>query len=82
MDWRNTDSSSTSFAELGADETIYMQQATDEVKRRGQYTTSFIPRFFNNSRIIAHKFKEIKENKKFEDDYYFLSQLYEYDWVP
>lgn len=24
----------------------------------------------------------VKEQKLFEDDYYFLSQIYEQDWVP
>lgn len=35
MDWRAANNTNTSFAELGDEERKYMQEATDEVKRRG-----------------------------------------------
>lgn len=82
MDWRNTDSSSIAFAELGPEEKLYMQQATDEVRRRGQHSHTLIHRSSRAHTFVAHLFKDIKETKKFEDDYYFLSQLYEYNWTP
>jgi hypothetical protein len=41
MDWRSTNNSSISFAELDPEQMLYMQEATDEVERRGQHSTQF-----------------------------------------
>jgi hypothetical protein len=81
MNWDNA--STASFAELNREQVDFVKETVGLVKEKGEcvITRAFYVEITNLPRA-AQLFREIKQSAKYDDDYYFVSQLYDINWQP
>lgn len=77
--------SNVAMAELNAEQVQFVKETAEQVQARSEYfhgrlgcsQSTNVPSYLPES-----TFENVRENKLFENEYYFLSQLYDKEWKP
>src|SRR5450756_2698382 len=81
MDWRRRQS--TPFAEMTTNEIHFLIRTSSLVKERSKCLhRNQALNFRTLIDATEEKFRVAKEIDLYEDDFYFISQMFEEDWVP
>lgn len=81
MDW--TSAEQISVAKLDTEQVKFMQETVREIKKKGTFFMTLCA--FSNTNLhwgADALFRKIRQEGRFEHDYYFLAQLYDLDWKP
>jgi hypothetical protein len=77
LDWDASET--TSMAELDAEQVKFVRKTADFVSLQSMFF--FILPFVSDQSQGAH-FHDIKEKLLYEDEHYYVAQLFETDWTP
>jgi hypothetical protein len=73
------------MAELSDEQARFLVETSEEVQRRRELRSSYIPHPFLDTLLTSGhtadaEFERVRKSDDFENDFYFLSQLYEMNW--
>jgi hypothetical protein len=77
--------SNVAMAELNAEQVQFAKETAEQVQARSEYFYNRLCRSQSTnvpSHLPESTFEKVRESEHFENEYYFLSQLYDMDWKP
>jgi hypothetical protein len=77
--------SNVAMAELNAEQVQFVKETAEQVQARSEYFYNRLCRSQSTnvpSHLPESTFEKVRGSEHFENEYYFLSQLYDMDWKP